>query len=269
MTGPARAPTTAPTKAVIVTGAAAGIGKATTLRFAAEGFFVCGLDVDAAGLDALAVALGDRGFARRVDVTDAAAVQSAVDDVVARCGRLDAFVNNAGVLTHGAFTDVDVARSRRMVDINVGGVVNGARAALPALRKTGGALVSMSSAACVYGTPGLAVYGATKAFVSNLTEGLALEESRRPATDRARVVDVLPGFVDTDMVRVAQKGSVLVEKMGVRLTADDVAAAIWRAVVEDGPVHRVLNLETRLQRALVGISPALGPLLVKLVERRG
>lgn len=243
------------TKGVIVTGAGNGIGKATLQRFRQLGWRVRGFDVVAS--DDVVV----------VDVRDAAAVDAGVADFCAG-GGLDAYVNNAGLLVHGGFVDVDAARLRRMIDVNVVGVVNGARAALPALRKTGGTLVSLSSAAAVFGTPDIAVYAATKAFVSSLTEGLFIEESRRPAGDRARVVDVLPSFVDTDMVRVEQKGSALVASMGVRLSADDVADAVVAAVTGGGAIHRVLNLETRLQKALVGISPALGPLLVKLVERR-
>lgn len=264
-------------KTVVITGAARGIGRACALAFRERGWFVVAVDVDDAGLATLAPLLGANGnggvgAVAHTDVTDYAAVSAAVEVAVAR-GGLDAFVNNAGVLSFGAFVDVDsavdIARAQRMVSINVAGVVNGARAALPALRKTGGTLVSLSSAAAIYGTPDLAVYSATKAFVSSLTEGLAIEESRRPDGDRARVVDVLPGFVDTDMVRVEQKGSRLVERLGVKLKPEDVARAIVDAVVTPGPVHHILNLQTRLQQALVGMFPGAGALLVKLVERGG
>ena len=250
---------------VVVTGAAAGIGRATAALFHKRGWNVVAFDVDAVGLQRLAGELGDRVTTSGVDVSDRAAIEAAV--VVAAAGGLHAFINNAGVLSHGAFSDMDPRRVELMLAVNVNGVVNGARAALPWLRKTGGTLVSMSSASAIYGTPELAIYAASKAFVSSLTESLELEEGRRPKGDRARVVDVLPGFVDTDMVRVAQQGSRLVQKLGVRLGPDDVAQALWSAVHDDGAVHRVLNLEIRLQRALVGLSPRFGALLVKLVER--
>ena len=253
---------------VIVTGAAAGIGQATAALFHKRGWSVGAFDVDVAGLERLRAQLGERVHTARVDVCDGPAVAAAIADVVAGTGRLDVMVNNAGVLTHGPFVEMEPRRIEGMLGVNITGVVNGARAALPWLRQHRGVLVSMSSAAAIYGTPDLAIYAATKAFVSSLTESLDLEESRRPAGDRARVVDVLPGFVDTDMVRVAQRGSTLVQKLGVRLGPDDVAAAIFSAATDDGAVHRVMNLEMRLQRALVGLSPRIGALLVKLVEMK-
>ncbi|MDP2340282.1 MAG: SDR family oxidoreductase [Deltaproteobacteria bacterium] len=255
-------------KTVVVTGAAAGIGRATAVLFHQRGWTVGAFDVDVDGLARLASELGDRVSTARVDVGDRKSLDDAVASFAASSGRVDVFVNNAGVLTHGAFSEMDPRRCDLMLAVNVAGVVNGARAALPWLRKSGGALVSMSSAAAVYGTPELAIYAATKAFVSSLTESLDLEERRRPPGDRARVVDVLPGYVDTDMVRVQQKASALVQKLGVRLGPDDVAAAIWSAANDDGGVHRILNAEIRLQRALVGLSPRLGALLVKLVEMK-
>jgi NADP-dependent 3-hydroxy acid dehydrogenase YdfG len=255
-------------KTVVVTGAAAGIGRATASLFHKRGFTVGAFDVDVGGLAALAAELGDRVVTARVDVSDSKSLDDAVADLVHATGRLDVFVNNAGVLTHGPFADMDKRRVDLMLAVNVAGVVNGARASLPFLRKHGGVLVSMSSASAIYDTPELAIYSATKAFVSSLTESLDIEEGRRALGDRARVVDVLPGYVDTDMVRVAQKASSLVRKMGVRLGPDDVAAAIWSAAHDDGGVHRILNAEIRLQRALVGLSPRLGALLLKLVEMK-
>ncbi|WP_137874578.1 SDR family oxidoreductase [Rhodococcus sp. Q] len=216
-------------RAVAITGAAAGIGRATALRFARDGWSVGAFDVDEAGLASLADAI--RGAAGSVhtgvlDVTDAGQWRERLAEFVeVSGGRLDVLVNNAGVLASGPFAQTDPARHRAMIDVNVGGVVNGCVAAYPHLAATpGSVLVNLCSASAIYGQPDLATYSATKFAVRGLTEALELEWR----TVGIRVLAVWPLFVQTAMVEGMHTGAVA--SLGVRLTADDVADEIVSAV---------------------------------------
>jgi short-subunit dehydrogenase len=151
-----------------------------------------------------------------------------------------------------------------MVDVNVTGVINGAAAGHPFLRRSRGLLLNLCSASALYGQPGLATYGATKSAVRSLTEALGLEWR----ADGIRVRSLLPMFVATEMVTRDQQGSAGVARLGVRLTAEDVAAAAWAVVHERRrPLrspHRPVGRQARVLAALSGISPdALSRLMVK------
>jgi NADP-dependent 3-hydroxy acid dehydrogenase YdfG len=180
-------------RAVFITGAAAGIGRATALTFAKKGYTVGGYDIDEVGLKSLAEevdALG--GTARNVagrpapvitghlDVTDAGEMAQRVGEFAeAAGGRLDVMVNNAGILLAGRFEDIDAARHLKEIDINTKGVVNGLHAAFPYLRDTANSVVvNLASASAIYGQPELANYGATKFFVRGITEALDIEWQR-------------------------------------------------------------------------------------------
>lgn len=219
----------ADTRTVFITGAAAGIGRATALRFAARGFTVGAYDIDEKGLATLSAEINARGgtvHTGHLDVSDADEMSTRISEFVAAAGnRLDVMINNAGVLSAGRFADLDVAVQRRMIDINCAGVVNGAHAAFPHLRATpGSVLVNLSSASAIYGQAELAVYSATKFFVRALTEALDLEW----AGDDIRVVDLWPLFVQTAMTHDIHTGTTA--SLGIRLTADDVADAVLKAV---------------------------------------
>ncbi|MDG3010112.1 SDR family oxidoreductase [Rhodococcus sp. D2-41] len=223
-------------RAVLITGAASGIGRATALAFARAGYLVGGYDIDEPGLVSLrreidsAGGLAVTGF---LDVTDAPAWHERLAEFTAAAGgRLDVLVNNAGVLSAGRFEDMTPLDHQRMVEINVLGAVNGCYTAFPYLRDTPGAqVVNLCSASAIYGQPELATYGATKFAVRGLTEALDLEWRR----DDIRVVAVWPLFVDTGMLHDVTTASTA--SLGVRLTADDVAAEIL-AVVR-GPRRRL------------------------------
>ena len=248
---------------ILVTGAARGIGKAIADLFLAGGWRVGMYDVDA---DAVAeAARGRTGAVHGVlDVRDPDQWRSALMRFCVE-GRLDVLVNNAGVLASGPFTGMDVETHRRMVDVNVTGVVHGAAAGHPyLLRARRGLLLNLCSASALYGQPGLATYGATKAAVKSLTEALDLEWQ----SDGIRVRSLLPMFVATEMVTRDQQGSAGVTRLGVRLTAEDVAAAAWAVVHERrrpfGSPHRPVGRQARLLSALSGISPdSLSRLMVK------
>ncbi|WP_225851851.1 SDR family NAD(P)-dependent oxidoreductase [Micromonospora sp. AMSO12t] len=176
----------------LVTGAAAGLGRATARRLAAEGARVACLDLhaDDAGL-------GPAGLALAGDVRDEAAVGEAVDRTLAWGGGLDLVVTAAGVASFGHTTDVPLAEWERMLAVNLTGTFLTARAALPHLGAARGALVTVSSLAGVRGYRYSAAYSAAKGGVVALTRALAVEYA--PAG--VRVTCVCPGSIDTGLTR--------------------------------------------------------------------
>jgi NAD(P)-dependent dehydrogenase (short-subunit alcohol dehydrogenase family) len=251
-------------RSILITGAARGIGRATAELFLARGWRVGLADVDEA---AVTQAAGDRDRAEAfaLDVGDPAQWDAVLQQFCGD-GGLDALVNNAGVLASGPFATTPPDVHRRMVEVNVLGVANGCTQAYPYLRRgRRPVVVNLCSASALYGQPGLATYGATKAAVKSLTEALELEW----AADGIRVRDLLPLFVDTEMVsRDAQRAS-SVGRLGVRLTAQDVAQVAWRAVQGRrvplrGP-HRLVGAQIKLMAAAGAVSPDWA---TRLVVRR-
>jgi NAD(P)-dependent dehydrogenase (short-subunit alcohol dehydrogenase family) len=214
--------------ALFVTGAAAGIGRATAELFAQRGWFVGLYDIDEAGVRALSAALPPgASCAGRLDVTDPAAFAAALAQFWEASGqRLDLLFNNAGIVAVDDFEKVALARCHAIVDVNLKGVINGCHAAADYLKRTPGArVISMSSASAMYGTPAFAVYGATKFAVKGLTEALDLEWARFGI----KVMDVLPLFVDTPMTRQFEMHPKSMDTLGMHLNAADVAQTVWRA----------------------------------------
>ena len=254
-------------RTVFITGAAAGIGRATALTFARKGWTVGGYDLDEAGLATLVTeveAVGATAVVGRLDVTDADAFRDAVDDFVHQTGRLDVLVNNAGILLAGKFEDIDVARHQKEIDVNVRGVVNGAHAAHPHL-KPGSTLVNLCSASAIYGQAELANYSATKFFVRGLTEALDIEWGPQGI----RVVALWPLFVQTAMLDGVRTGTT--DTLGVRLGPQDVADEIV-AVVEPGrtaralhQVHFPVGRQTQVLSVASRFSPAW---LTRIVNKR-
>ena len=214
--------------AIFITGAAAGIGRATAELFASRGWFTGLYDADEAGVRELAARRGP-GSARagRLDVTDYAAFERALAGFFEAAGqRLDLLFNNAGIAATGDFETLPMERNRAIVAVNFGGVVNGCHAAFPYLRRTPGArVISMSSASAIYGAPGLATYAATKFAVKGLTEALDLEWRRHGITVR----DILPLFVDTAMVAKFESELRAKKILGMHLAPADIARTVWRA----------------------------------------
>ncbi len=180
-------------KSVFVTGAAAGIGRATALSFAKMGYTIGAYDIDEVGLKSLADEvdrLGAKVITGHLDVTDADEMAQRVGEFAQGAGgRLDVMVNNAGVLLSGRFEDIAVRAHHAEIDVNTKGVVNGLHAAFPHLRSTPGAVVvNLASASAIYGQAELANYSATKFFIRAITEALDLEWRRYGI----RVVDMWP-----------------------------------------------------------------------------
>lgn len=242
---------------IFITGAAAGIGRAVAERFAQAGWFVGLYDVDEAAVQALRQQLGvDRCQAGRLDVSRADDWAPQLEAFWQAAGqRLDLLLNNAGVSVTSLFEDADLARHHRLIDINLKGVVNGCHSALPFLKRTPGArVVNLCSASALFGQPMLSTYSATKAAVRGFTEALDIEWQRHGI----RVVDVLPLFVNTAMVRDDVSKMKTVQTLGVRLSADDVARTVWR--LSQGkpsslPVHSPVGWQASLFYQLAKHSP--------------
>ncbi len=188
------------TKAIFITGAASGMGRAAAKLFAERGWFVGGYDLNEEGLASLRAELGDNQCVTGLlDVTDKDGFDQAIADFgAASGGRMDILFNNAGIGESGWFEDVPHDRAMRLVDINLKGVLNGAYAGLGLLKATPGSLLfNNASSSATYGMPRLAVYSATKHGVKGLTEALAIEWARHDV----RVSDALPGLINTPLLQ--------------------------------------------------------------------
>jgi len=253
---------------VFISGAAAGIGRATALLFARSGYRVGAYDVDLAGLAAVREEISARGgevAIGELDVTDAEDWEQQLRTFTGPSRRLDILVNNAGVLSAGPFEEIGLDDQRRIVDVNVYGVMAGLHTAFAYLRDTPGAqVVNLCSASAIYGQPELATYSATKFAIRGLTEALELEWRRHGI----RVIDMWPLFVATAMVDGVTTGST--KSLGVHLTATDVADAIYAATrpTRTSRVHYPVGRQTKVLAGVAQVSPNwLQRLLNKTVTR--
>lgn len=183
-------------KVALVSGGARGIGEGIVRRFVAEGARVAIADILDDEGKALAAELGDGATYVHLDVTNRAEWDAAVTAVEAKWGRLDCLVNNAGVIVFKRIDDLTEAEIRRLLDINLIGVINGTQAAIPALERAGGgSIINMSSADGISGANSLSVYCASKFAVRGFTKACALELGHRGI----RVNSIHPGGIFTPL----------------------------------------------------------------------
>lgn len=193
-------------RVILVTGGAAGIGKATALRFAEEGAKVVICDVNEEAGQAVLKTLGPEASFYKVNVADRQAVQQWINDVAAKYGRIDVLVNNAGVLRDGTLVKVkDGELVKQMpeadfdlvISINLKGVFNCTQAVAPIMIKQGGGVIlNATSIVGLDGNFGQTNYVASKAGVIGMTKVWARELGR----SNIRVNAVAPGFTATEMV---------------------------------------------------------------------
>jgi NAD(P)-dependent dehydrogenase (short-subunit alcohol dehydrogenase family) len=179
---------------ILVTGAAAGIGRAVAHLFAREGAALALLDRDADGLAITAAETGSTALP--LDITDDEGVASAADRAASALGGIDGVVNCAGIMHRGMVADVSVEQWRRVLDVNLTGTYLVSRACLPWLQQAAGStIVNLASGqGLLPNAPGYSAYAASKGGVVTLTRALAAE-----LAPRVRVNSVCPGMVDTAM----------------------------------------------------------------------
>jgi short-subunit dehydrogenase len=244
-------------KVVVVTGASAGIGRDTAARLARHGATVVGAARDLARLEALAAETGVEPV--RCDVAVDADRAALVDGVLARHGRIDALVNNAGLGWQGLVEEMPLERVEHLYAVNVVGLIDLCRRVLPPmLDARRGDIVNVSSMASYVTTPPFSVYGSTKAAVTGFTDGLRREVRLRGV----QVHLILPGPIKTEWLPRSQGYEPLPggeENRFGGFPSEWVAAAIERCLTRPWPrtaaVPRVLGAGRVVQ--VTGVRQAL------------
>ncbi|RKE39433.1 short-subunit dehydrogenase [Paraburkholderia sp. BL23I1N1] len=256
-------------KQVLVTGASSGIGYETAIAFARGGANLILVDINAEGLAAAAESVRTHGvecLTFRADVADPQAMADLAQEVSESVGALDVLVNNAGVGFIGTFIETPVEIWRRLLNINLMGVVNGCSVFLPKMREAAGPrhIVNVASAAGLAPTCNMSAYAASKHAVVGLTDSLAMEL----AGSEVRVTVVCPGIINTP---IAHASSANVGKSITREQLDRLAEfyrtkgahprvvgeAIVDAVLSDrglvlvGPFARLIYNLRRVSRSLL------------------
>ncbi|MBD2498002.1 SDR family NAD(P)-dependent oxidoreductase [Nostoc sp. FACHB-280] len=229
-------------KVAIVTGASAGIGEATAIALAAEGAQVVIAARRSDRLDAVAQKItenGGKALPIVTDVTDETQVQNLVEKAIAAWGKVDILVNNAGIAVIGEIDGGNTANWRRMIDINVLGVLYATHSVLPILKaQNSGHIVNISSVAGRTARAGIGIYNATKWGVNGFSEALRQEVYQH----NIRVTIIEPGLVDTeinDLIDdpIAKQRSEERRKTVTPLESEDIAAAIVYAVTQPPRVN--------------------------------
>lgn len=207
-------------KVVLVTGASSGIGAATARKLAAEGVVVGLAARRKERLDALVTEItggGGKAVALPADVTDPASCKAAADALITQFGRIDVLVNNAGLMPLSSVDSLKVDEWKRMVDVNISGVLNATAAVLPQMiAQHSGHIFNMSSIAGRKVFTGLAVYCATKAAVTAFSDGLRMEIGPK---HNIRVTCIQPGAVKSELYEQITDAS-------YRKQMDDLAASM-------------------------------------------
>jgi 3-oxoacyl-[acyl-carrier protein] reductase len=227
--------TTGAVRVAIVTGAARGIGAATALQLAKDGFAVAVLDLDEAAAKATVDAIeaaGGRGLAVGADVSDADQVQAAVDRIAAELGGPTVLVNNAGVLRDNMLFKMSDSDWDTVMNVHLRGAFLMTRAAQKyMIEATWGRIVNLSSTSAL-GNRGQANYSTAKAGLQGFTKTLAIELGKFGVTANA----IAPGFIQTEMTKATA------ERMGIPFDDFIKGAAAQIPVARVGQPEDIANL---------------------------
>ena len=216
-------------KVAVITGASSGIGEATARLLVAEGVRVVLVARRRERIDALAAELGDAALALVADVADATAVAALFATVERRFGGLDLLFNNAGLGVNARFDASDPADWKRMIDVNLYGVLHCTHAAIPLMRGRAGAMISsVSSVGGRYGTESWSVYSATKFAVVGFHDALRKELGG----EGIRVSVIEPGAVWTEFGQNVSAAMRERRESLDALTSEDVAQALVYAFAQ-------------------------------------
>lgn len=188
-------------KLVLVTGAGRGIGRATAIAFAEQGARLVCVDLDPSGAEATAATirrLGRHASVYAVDVADFDAMRALADQVGETEGVVDVLVNNAGIGSAGRFLDTSLETWRKVLDVNLMGVIHGCKVFLPAMvaRGRGGHVVNLSSLAGYFAPADMSVYATSKFAVLGFSESLRADMSR----ENIGVTAICPGIIHTGII---------------------------------------------------------------------
>lgn len=225
-------------KVVVVTGAAAGIGEASSRLFARHGAKVACIDLDAGRMERVCAAIHSEGHQAEAftgNVAQSAQVQWIVEEVLARYGRIDVLFNNAGIVVGGKIHEMDEESWDKAFAVNVRSMFLLSRAVIPVfLRQGGGVILNTSSATALRSVANRAAYNASKSAVLSLTRSMAIDY----AADKIRVNCLCPGTVDTPSLH---------ERLGE-------SPAVWEQFIARQPLQRLGTPEEVAQAALYLVS---------------
>ena len=256
---------------VVVTGASSGIGREAALLLARRGARVVISARDGDALAELAHAIRDAGGESLVvpaDVTDDRAVEGVAAAAVAAYGRIDTWVNDAGISAYGTVEDLTVTDIRRVIEVDLVGAISGMKAALPRLRAAGGGtIINVASGLGKRSVPLQAPYCAAKAGVIAFAESLRVELRREHVP--VAIVDVLPSSIDTPFFAHA-RARMAATPRPLPPTYSPVAVAEAIAAVAEKPVRTVyVGSAARLLDLAQRVSPGLTDRLVAIPAMAG
>lgn len=201
-------------KVVVVTGAGSGIGKATAEKFVAEGARVVLAGRTRDKLDAVVSNLPtDAVLVCTTDVSDLKQVETLLSETLKAFGRLDVWVNNAGVAAEGKITEAPVEDWHKVMKTDLDGVYHGCKVAMPELLKTKGSIVNVSSVSGLGGDWGMSFYNAAKGAVTNFTRSLAMDHG----ADGVRINAVCPSLTRSELTEDMFENKELMAKFNERI----------------------------------------------------